>query len=74
MKYLAIDQGFLTALQQEDVSRIYIADPTDHVDQGFAGLKDMQADLLAPFIAAAIDPVQIHLDLGFWLDMGAGLL
>ena len=34
VKYLAIDQDFLTALQQEDVSRIYIADPTDHVDKG----------------------------------------
>jgi hypothetical protein len=33
----------------------------------------MRADLLAPFIVAAIDPVQIHLDLAFWLDMGAGL-
>ena len=73
MKYLAIDQGFLTALQKEDASKIYIADPTDHVDKGFAGIKDMRSDLLAPFIAASIDPVQIHLDLGFWLDMGAGL-
>ena len=48
--------GTAASLPQEDVSRIYIADPTDHVEKGFAGLKDSRANLLAPFIAVSIDP------------------
>jgi hypothetical protein len=46
----------------------------EEIDKGSAGLKDMRADPLAPFIAAAIDPVQIHLNLTFWPDWGSELL
>ncbi len=62
VKHLAIDQDFLTALQQEDVSRIYIADPAHHVDKGFAGIKDMRPDLLASFRPRSLLQLLIRLD------------